>query len=83
MKRLSLLVLATLVACALTAQTGVESDSIPGDSITGISQFSTPAAWVYLDQAVNTSTLWQSQDDPVRDALQRLLDHTMEPFDSV
>lgn len=83
MKRLSLLVLAALMACALTAQTVVESDSIPEDSISGISQFSTPAAWVYLDQAVNTSTLWHSQDDPVRDALRRLLDHAMEPFDSV
>jgi len=83
MKRLSLLVLATLMACALTAQSGVESDSIKNDSISFVTEFSPPAAWVYLNQAVNANSLWQSQDDPVRDALRRLLDHSREPFDSV
>ncbi|MCK4879495.1 MAG: DUF3078 domain-containing protein [Bacteroidales bacterium] len=83
MKQLLFLVLATLVACTLSAQTTIESDSINIDSLTIEPQFSTPAAWVYVDHVVNTNTLWQSQQDPVRDALRRLLDHSMEPFDSI
>ena len=83
MKRLSLLALASLMTCILTAQTGVAPGSIASDSLLFKSLFSTSTAWDYVDQAVNTSTLWQSQEDPLRDALRRLLDHSIEPFDSV
>ncbi|MEA3461827.1 MAG: hypothetical protein U9R49_08110, partial [Bacteroidota bacterium] len=82
MKRLSFLVLATLMACALTAQTSTETDSISADSLSIKPQFSTPAAWIYVDHVVRTSTIWRNEQDSVRTALQRLLDHSMEPFDS-
>lgn len=82
MKRLSLLALATLLVFKLSAQTGIDSDSIYTDSLNIESQFSMPSAWVYLDHVVSTNSFWRSQEDPLRDALQRLLDHSREPFDS-
>lgn len=83
MKRLSFLVLATLMACTLSAQTTIESDSISSDSLTVKPLFSAPAAWEFVDHMVKTNTFWQSEQDPVRNALQRLLDHSLEPFDSI
>ncbi len=83
MKRLSILLLASLMACALTAQTTIESDSITSDTLSLKPEFSTSDAWVYLDHVVSTSSFWQSQEDPLRSALQRLLDHSVEPFDSI
>jgi hypothetical protein len=82
MKRLSLLALTTLLVFKLSAQTGIDSDSINTDSLIIESQFSMPAAWVYLDHVVSTNSVWRSQEDPLRAALQRLLDHSREPFDS-
>jgi len=46
-------------------------------------QFSTVEARDYLETIVQTDTIWRSQRDPVRKALQRLLDHSIEPFDSI
>jgi len=90
MKRLSLLALASLMACTLTAQTSIgsegistEQDSSLLDSMEIHTQFSLPEAWVYVDHMVQTDTLWHSQKDSVRLALQRLLDHSIEPYDSV
>lgn len=54
------------------------SDSISQDSI-----FDASAAWMYLDQAVQNEDLWRDHSDSVVDALQRLLDHTREPYDSI
>ena len=89
MKRVSFLVLAILMVCTLSAQIIVESDSISiepdsisTDSLTVKPLFSTPAAWVFVDHVVKTNSFWRSQQDSVRDGLQRLLDHSMEPFDS-
>jgi hypothetical protein len=82
MKRLSFLVMAIVMACTLSAQT-TEPDSSSIDSPRMDPRFSTSAAWDYVDHVVNTITLWRSQEEPVREALQRLLDHSVEPFDSV
>lgn len=82
MKRLSFLVLATIMASTLTAQTSVESDSISADSLHIKPLFSTSDAWDYVDHVVNNQEIWRSSEDSVRAALQRLLDHSMEPFDS-
>ena len=82
MKRLLLLALATLLVFKLSAQTGIDSDSIPSDSLSIEPQFNTPAAWIYVDHVVRTNSFWRSQEDPLRTALQRLLDHSVEPFDS-
>jgi len=82
MKRLSFLILATQLVLKLSAQTGIDSDSINADSLSNMPQFSTPAAWDYVDHVVRTNSFWRSQEDPLRAALQRLLDHSVEPFDS-
>jgi len=83
MKRLSILVLASLMTCALAAQTTIEPDSATSDTLSLKPEFSTSDAWTYLDHVVNTSSIWQSEEDPLRSALQRLLDHSIEPFDSI
>ncbi|MCK5692799.1 MAG: DUF3078 domain-containing protein [Bacteroidales bacterium] len=73
MKRLSLLVLATLLVFKLSAQ---------NDSLSMEAQFNMPEAWIYMDHVVQTNLFWRSQQDPLRAALQRLLDHSTEHFDS-
>jgi hypothetical protein len=83
MKRLSSLVLLSLLVLQISAQTGIDSDSISTDSLSIQVQFSTPDAWIYVDHVVQTNSFWRSQQDSVRDALQRLLDHSVEPFDSI
>jgi hypothetical protein len=83
MKRLSLLLSAILITGILSAQTTHETDSIGNDSLLIEPQFSTSEAWDYVDHVVHTDRLWRSQQDSVRNALQRLLDHSMEPFDSI
>jgi len=78
MKQLLFLVLLLFLAGKLSAQT-----SLKPDSLLSTSQVSLTAAWEYVDHIVNTSTFWRSQEDSTRVALQRLLDHSLEPFDSV
>lgn len=73
MKRLLVLALAMLLALRLTAQS---------DSLEQIPQFSLPEAWDYVDHVVQTLTFWNTEQDAVREALQRILDHSIEPFDS-
>jgi len=82
MKRLSLLVLVFLVALTLSAQTGYDRDSISNDTVSTRANFSVPEARVYLGHVVNNNSLWRMEEDSVRKALQRLLDHSEEPFDS-
>jgi len=57
--------------------------SAQNDSLNIESQFSTPEAWIYMDHVVKTNSFWRSQEDPLRANLQRLLDHSMEHFDSI
>ncbi len=73
MKRLSFLLLATLMVFKLSAQ---------NDSLSTEDQLSGPDAWIYMNHVVQTNSFWQSQQDPLRGALQRLLDHSDEHFDS-
>jgi len=74
MKRLSFLLLATLMVFKLSAQ---------NDSLSIEAQFNTPEAWIYMDHVVNTNSFWRSQQDPLRASLKRLLDHSTEHFDSI
>jgi hypothetical protein len=83
MKRMSFLVAAILMAGTLSAQTFVEPDSIHMDSLRTEPRFSTSEARDYVEHVVITDELWRSPQEPVRYALQRLLDHSREPFDSV
>jgi len=83
MKRMSFLVAAILMAGTLSAQTFVEPDSIHMDSLRTEPRFSTAEARDYVEHVVSTDELWRSPQEPVRYALQRLLDHSREPFDSV
>jgi len=73
MKRLSVLLLAILMVFKLSAQ---------NDSLNIEEEFSAPDAWIYMDHVVQNNSFWRSQQDPLRLALQRLLNHSTEPFDS-
>lgn len=78
MKPMSLLVLTILLSGTLSAQTTVVSDTINTQS-----NGNKPEGWDYVDHVVQTNTLWHSLNDPSREALRRLLDHSVEPFDSI
>jgi len=80
---MSLLVTAILMAGTLSAQTFVDTDSIQKDSLRIEPRFTTSEARDYVEHVVSTDELWRSPQEPVRYALQRLLDHSREPFDSV
>ena len=66
--------LAILMAVRITAQS---------DTISIQPQLSIPEARDYVDHMLSSSTFWEREDDSLRHALQRLLDHSREPFDSV
>ena len=80
---MSFLVTAILMAGTLSAQTKVKPDSIHLDSLRTEPRFSTSEAQDYIEHVVSTDELWRSPQEPVRYALQRLLDHSREPFDSI
>lgn len=83
MKRLPSLVLVIMFTSAVSAQINIEPDTINKDSLAIVPQFTTSEAWKFVDHVVQTNRLWHSQNSPVRETLQRLLDHSIEPFDSV
>lgn len=74
---------AVLLALSLSAQETVMTDSTGTDSLQTVPRFSPGEAWDYVNHVVHTNALWKAPQDTVREALQRLLDHSVEPFDSV
>lgn len=84
MKRLLFLLTILFTGSILMAQTGSDTppDSTLTDSIRFKPGFSTPSAWMYVDHMVGDDSFWRSEDEALRGALQRLLDYTLEPFDS-
>ena len=82
MKRLPFVALAMLMAFRLTAQSGTDPNQIQNDTLKQKPEFSLTEAWDYVDHVVKTSSFWNAEQDSVRKALQRLLDHSVEPFDS-
>jgi len=82
MKRFSFLLSAILIACNISAQTTSEQKEVPVDSLSVLPEFTTLSAWAYINQVVKNQSAWKSQEDPVKDALARLLDHSVEPFDT-
>ena len=82
MRRLYLFVLGVLVAYPLLAQSATDADSSGTYSINDHPLFSTPAAWIYVDHAIRDSSLWRSDDDAIKEAMRRLLDHTLESYDT-
>jgi hypothetical protein len=83
MKRCSLLLLAVIACFRIQGQAVTEKDTVPGDSAVQLQVLSTRDAWNYLDEAVRDTSLWLRKDDSLRHALQRLLEHSIAPFDSV
>jgi hypothetical protein len=83
MKRLPSLVLVIMFTGAVSAQINIEPDTIIKDSLAIVPQFTTSEAWKFVDHGVQTNRIWHSQNSPVRETLQRLLDHSIVPFDSV
>ncbi|MDX2431551.1 MAG: hypothetical protein QNK35_11485, partial [Bacteroides sp.] len=84
MRQLMLFLLALVTTCQITAQSAGESDSLyhPSDSIFTDSIFDVSSAWDYVDRASRNQELWRENSDSVLKAIQRLLDHTREPYDS-
>ena len=85
MRRLFLFLLALWVSCHITAQETADSGSealLPDTSLRS-SSFNPGSARDYLDQALSNSELWRPDSDSLSKALQRLLDQSSEPYDSV
>ena len=80
MKRFSFLLLVFLIASNLSAQIFDDQDQTPADTLSILPEFTTLAAREYIDQVVNNPSVWRTMDDPVKNALERLLDHSIEPF---
>ncbi len=88
MRGASLLLLGTLITCNLMARRMIipdapAMDSVLSDTLPVIPAFTTPFAWDYIDQSIRNPEFWRSPEDPVKDYLRRLLDHALQPFDSV
>ncbi|TFH28095.1 MAG: DUF3078 domain-containing protein [Bacteroidia bacterium] len=83
MKRFSFLLFVFLIASNLSAQISDDQDQAPADTLSILPEFTTLAARKYIDQVVNNPSAWRTMDDPVKNALERLLDHSIEPFDTV
>jgi len=82
MKRFSFLLSVLLIASNISAQISIEQDEAAADTLTILPEFTTSSAWEYIGQVVNNPSAWSNMDDPVKVALERLLDHSVEPFDS-
>jgi hypothetical protein len=83
MKRFSFLLSLVFIALNLSAQISTTEAEAPGDTLSILPAFTPPSAWEYIDHLVNNPSAWRNMDDPVRNALERLLDHSIEPFDTV
>lgn len=83
MKRFSFLLSVLLIACNVSAQISTEQDPAPEDTLAFLPEFSTLSAREYIHSVVSNPAVWRSQDDPVKNALERLVDHSIEPFDTV
>jgi Protein of unknown function (DUF3078) len=82
MKRMPLLFLAILPVINIFAQTTVDQDSLAADTLSYIPAFTQPSAWSFIDGVVRNDLIWRSQQDSVREDLERLLEHSIEPYDS-
>jgi hypothetical protein len=89
MGRLLLILTAIYLFTPVSAQTVPGPDTIvlpSGSKATGSEEnihFNTASAWQFIGEAIGNRSLWRTPDDTVREALRRLLDHTLEPFDTV
>lgn len=54
-----------------------------GDTIQELPVFSREEAWNYIHESARVDWLWRNRDDSIRADLNRLLDHTLEPYDSI
>jgi DUF3078 family protein len=86
MRQVFSFILVFLLAAQIIAQGTPESDSaslaVSIDTTVNGPIFDTSSAWIYLDLASRNNELWRSGSDSTQEALQRLLDHTREPYDS-
>lgn len=72
-----------LMASNLFAQIQPAQDEAPADTLSTLPEFTTSSAREYIEGVVQNSSTWREKEDPVKTALQRLLDHSLEPFDSI
>jgi len=82
MKRHTFLLTLVLIACNLSAQEPEKENQVPGDTLSIRPEFTPPSAFEYIDHLVRNPAAWKQDDHPVKEALERLLDHSVEPFDS-
>lgn len=77
MRRLFPIIFSLIAVCQLSGQETEGSGTSSQDSI-----FTPGQAWDYLDQASRNEDLWRTGSDSIKEAVQRLLDHSRAPYDS-
>ncbi len=82
MSRLYFIVWVLLMTGMVSGQTTSVTDTTSTDSLVVQVSFSTPEAWIYIDDALKQNSLWKSDSEPLKEALRRLLDQTAEPYDT-
>jgi hypothetical protein len=82
MSRIYFILLAVLLCGTASGQTGAETDVATKDSIGDRIKFSAPQAWTYIDDALKQKSLWRTESNPLKEALRRLLEQSLEPYDT-
>ena len=83
MQRLSFMLLVIIMAIKMYGQSDYNAGKPASDSTGSNPQFSTATAWKYIHDITSSRTIWKSRDDTVKYVLERLLDHTTEPYDTI
>ncbi|HDR67761.1 MAG TPA: DUF3078 domain-containing protein [Bacteroidaceae bacterium] len=84
MHKISMLIFGLMAILNTYAQSNSEIIPVAGDSIpSGPIIFSVPSATDYIQKLLDSDKLWRSDNEPMIRLLNRLLDHSHEPFDSV
>ncbi len=88
MRRLFLLLLVLLCLGPLSAQVNPDFETYSENVSEIVSEidsvsFNPASAWLYLDKAKQDKELWRSGSDSIQEAIQRLLNHSIVPYDSI
>jgi len=83
MIRPNFLLLTFLAVCTVHAQTVSSPVTEGSDSTELVSMLSTESAFEIIQDATKSRVLWKTEGDSFRSSLERLLDHALEPYDSI
>jgi len=81
--RILLSLLSLMVVCNTMAQTDVIVPQTISDTTSASPLFDPTGAWEYINSLNENEQLWDGDDNPLKQDLVRLLQHSKEPYDSI